>query len=120
MHRRSVAKEHVNRIKAARAYAGLRNAKALAELIDTSESTVKRWEQGDENLTRHQRAAIADACRVPPWFLENGFSDDAPTTTERVEALESQMRTVLGRLAVLSRDDGEASAGGRQEPAGDP
>lgn len=114
MHRLLVAEEHSNRIKAARGYAGGISAKELAKRVGVSESTVKRWEGGDDNLSAPHRAAIAKACEVPEWFLEEGFPDEL-RTSERLEALESQMVTVLGRLAVLSRAVDEESEGGRRE-----
>jgi transcriptional regulator with XRE-family HTH domain len=61
------------RVRAARAYAGFRNRAALAERLELSKETVQRIEGGRREVKRSELLAIAEACEVPMWFLEEGW-----------------------------------------------
>lgn len=61
------------RIRAARAYGGFRNRAALAERLELSKETVQRIEGGRREVKRSELLAIAEACEVPMWFLEEGW-----------------------------------------------
>lgn len=61
------------RIRAARAYAGFRNRAELAERLELSKETVQRIEVGQREIKRSELLAIAEACEVPMWFLEEGW-----------------------------------------------
>lgn len=61
------------RIRAARAYGGFRNRAALADRLELSKETVQRIEGGQREVKRSELLAIAEACKVPMWFLEGGW-----------------------------------------------
>jgi transcriptional regulator with XRE-family HTH domain len=61
-----------SRIRAARAYAGLKQIE-LADLLELGAMTYKRTELGQREVPRRELLAIAEACEVPMWFLEGGW-----------------------------------------------
>lgn len=68
--------ETARRIRAAMAYGGFKGRDALAEAIELSPSTLQRIEGVAEPTRPPKRSelwAIADACKVPMWFLESGW-----------------------------------------------
>lgn len=68
-----MSREQGRRIRAARVYAGIDARPALAEILEMSEPTLQRIENGDRPVKRAELLAIAEACEVPMWFLENGW-----------------------------------------------
>lgn len=69
-----MAKSEIGRrVRAARAYAGFRNRAALAARLELSKETVQRIEGGQREVKRSELLAIAEACGVPMWFLEDGW-----------------------------------------------
>jgi transcriptional regulator with XRE-family HTH domain len=70
-----------NRIRAAREYAGLSRSD-LARRLGYSAETIARYERGYGNKPPRDLVlvAIADECRVPHWFILDGF-DAAPAAT---------------------------------------
>lgn len=61
-----------DRIRAARAAADL-NREQLAERIGSSARTVRRLEDAKRRATPEELRSIAEACRVPEWFLVHGW-----------------------------------------------
>lgn len=66
-----------NRMKAARAYAGL-NQEQLAERLGVERNTVARRESGAVGVTAESLIALANATGVPLEFLVDGFDGYAP------------------------------------------
>lgn len=60
------------RIKTARVYAGFTQLD-LADAVEMGESTYKLTELGDRQPKRSELLAVAEACRVPMWFLDHGW-----------------------------------------------
>lgn len=59
------------------AYGGYAGREALAEAIEISPSTLQRIEglaEPARPLKRAELLAIAEACNVPVWFLEHGWT----------------------------------------------
>lgn len=112
--------DYAARIRAARAYKDI-TQKELAELLGTSEQSVKRRESGEQQPKRGDLLAIAAACEVPFAFMENGFGiaerDEILERMDRVEAalLASDVEHLrdLGRSVIseLGEGDGEAAGG---------
>lgn len=69
--------DYAQRIRAARAYAGLTQDE-LAEQLGTAAQTVKRRESGAQAPKRGELLAIAAICDVPVRFMEHGFDPDPP------------------------------------------
>lgn len=67
-----MGKESGRRIRAARGYAKL-SQPDLAKVLEVSDGTVKNIELGRREPKRSELLAIADACKVPIWFLERGW-----------------------------------------------
>lgn len=76
------------RIESARVYGGFRNQGALAKAIDLHPKTFQRRLNGVYNWRRADLLAIAEACRVPLWFLEQGFSTSRGTAEDVSEEEE--------------------------------
>jgi transcriptional regulator with XRE-family HTH domain len=64
--------ELAKRIRAARVYAGL-SREELAEHLEVHERTQINTELGKRHVPRPELLAIAEACKVPIWFLEHGW-----------------------------------------------
>src|SRR4051812_44823552 len=64
--------ESGRRIRAARAYGRL-SQPDLAKVLEASEGTVKNIELGKREPKRSELLAVAEACKVPMWFLERGW-----------------------------------------------
>ncbi|HET7588577.1 MAG TPA: helix-turn-helix domain-containing protein [Solirubrobacterales bacterium] len=60
------------RLRAARAYAGLTQPQ-LASRIELGQVTYALSEKGQRTAPRRELLAIAEACEVPMWFLEDGW-----------------------------------------------
>ena len=93
------------RIRAAMALAGFTSWDQLADHTDLSRSTVKDLGTNRGRAKEHHLRVIAAACGLPyEWFTIPDIAATIPrengdaSLPERVEALENQMRTVLGRL----------------------
>jgi transcriptional regulator with XRE-family HTH domain len=88
------------RIRTARAYAGLRNRSTLAERLEVSKETVQRMEGGQREVKRSELLAIAEACGVPMWFLENGWEGWRSKTGAPADEPEPHSPRDLKRLGV--------------------
>lgn len=109
------------RIRAARAYAGLDQAD-FAKALDVSVVTVKRMEGGKRDTSLDDLYLLADLCKVPRRFMEEGWTiahevgHIAMTDELRemraafIEALDTRMDALTE--ALLTRD--EALAVSRQ------
>lgn len=60
------------RLRAARAYAGFTQPD-LAARLELGEVTYANSERGLRTVARRELLAIAEACDVPMWFLEDGW-----------------------------------------------
>lgn len=60
------------RLRAARAFADLTQPE-LAERIELGEVTYASSERGQRDVPRRELLAIAEVCKVPMWFLEDGW-----------------------------------------------
>jgi transcriptional regulator with XRE-family HTH domain len=107
------------RARACRAYAGIKE-KALAEATGIEPPRMRRILRPSKPAqpTMDELTAIAEACGVPHVFVELGFAalpGDEPDITERVQALEAKMDTVLDiigtRVVVATEPPGHGTAG---------
>lgn len=121
------------RIRAARAYAGLKQTE-LAERVGVDVQTIKRRERGTAAAKPAELHAIASACGVPVKFLQNGFGD-APRdeVLERLDRLEhlvagnqdlliatgapdlQPVREYVGRVVKLLESDEDATGSLRRD-----
>lgn len=103
-------------LRAARAYARREQAE-LAELIGVSIRDYRRIEAGEKQLDADQRAAIAEACNVPIWLVNNGLArairEDGAVTDRvaRLEGLatqnaasEEELRKLMARVQILEEE----------------
>lgn len=88
------------RIRTARAYGGFRNRATLAERLEVSKETVQRIEGGQREVKRSELLAIAEACGVPMWFLEDGWEGWRGTAGTSTEEPEPHSPRDLKRLGV--------------------
>jgi transcriptional regulator with XRE-family HTH domain len=65
--------ETARRLRAARAFGGYRGREDFCQAIEMSPSTLQRIEDGQRALGEGERILIARRCRVPEWFLEDGW-----------------------------------------------
>lgn len=90
------------RLRAVRGFSGDQQKK-LADALGVSVTTLSRWERAEIRVPDAQAIKAAELCNVPISFLERGFDipaeSDDPSQSERIEALEKQMRTVLRAMA---------------------
>lgn len=93
------------RIRAARAYAGLKQTE-LADRIGVDVQTIKRREGGRTRAKPGELHAIASACGVPVGFLQNGFGE-APRDEiiERLERVEQMVASNQELLVVNGAPD---------------
>lgn len=68
------AATYAGRIRAARAFAGLKQTE-LADQLGIAVQTLKRREAGQLEPRRGELLAIAAICGVPYSFLEHGFTE---------------------------------------------
>lgn len=94
------AKDIAARVRAARAWADLDQA-VLATAMHYKTRTWARVEAGEKSLTRDEREAVADICRVPRVFLEQGFRMLAEADLER------RLAELADDLAALRRSEEE-------------
>lgn len=79
------------RIRAARAYAGLKQEE-LADALGVDVQTIKRREAGTSPPRRGELVAIADICKVPVGFLKRGFAEaNRDEILERLERIEETL-----------------------------
>jgi len=115
-----VSRELGRRIRAARVYAGFDGRPELAKILETSEPTLQRIELGDRAVKRPELLAIAEACKVPMWFLERGWdgwrstepSEGEMGTGEAKEPRPHSPRSTggVGRRPRRSTGGGQASS----------
>jgi transcriptional regulator with XRE-family HTH domain len=91
-----------NRVRAARAYAGLTQA-ALAERLGIDAQSVKRTEAGKREPKLPELQAVARACRVPVKFLVEGWPATAQAAGDQEEMLP-----ILRRLEQMVQELHEA------------
>jgi transcriptional regulator with XRE-family HTH domain len=90
------------RLRAARAFADLTQPE-LAAKIELGEVTYASSERGQRAAPRRELLAIAEACKVPMWFLEHGW-----------EGWRGSVDDVARRaLDDLDDDEGEGRSSGR-------
>lgn len=108
------------RMRAARGWADL-SRREMGQALRVSERQVTRLESGQADVTAEIRQRVAEACGVPSWFMDHGFvvtEPEEPGVSERLEALERQMDTVLGQLAIRTGSSA-ATAASLRTPAED-
>ena len=88
----------------------------LAELFGVSVETASKVLAGAKELDDKQLTSLAGRTGVPLEFFAHGFETppESPVLAEKIEALESQMQTVLGILT--TRVAGEAATTARKPP----
>jgi transcriptional regulator with XRE-family HTH domain len=96
--------EAARRVRAAMAYAGLDQQQAV-KASGIPISTLRRIvaTKSPRGASMEELWAIADACRVPRWFMEEGFSRTANASDEleaRVERIEVVLSTGLKAIGV--------------------
>lgn len=110
------------RARAARAYADL-SRDDLGKILGWSKGTISRIEAGARTLRGDDRVRYGEACGVPRWFMETGWtipesaerlSTDAALTSVRLELLqiktqmtEAQATGLQGLSALLHRANHE-------------
>jgi transcriptional regulator with XRE-family HTH domain len=97
------------RLRAARGWADISQDELAARLGREKQFVLRR--ELPPSHDRHQvpskgdRLAIAAVCGVPPEFLEDGFGGRASSeVSERLAALEEQVRSLLRELLVRERE----------------
>lgn len=116
--------ERAARLRAARGYSGL-DQRALAAKLGISLTTLSRMENAKTRVPDEDAYRYVEACGVPRWFIEHGFSAPAvpeePTLAERIEALEGQVATLTRLAADALRQPpgelGQAAQGSRPREA---
>ena len=116
------------RIRAARAYADLRQDQ-LARALGVTTETIKRRERGTQAPKRGELLAIAQITGVPASFMEHGFGEVEPSEVlerlDRIEAalsggdLESRLedvREAIRELAADADDDGSSEPTSQRDP----
>jgi transcriptional regulator with XRE-family HTH domain len=68
----AVVEDLQRRLRAARGHGGL-SQEQLADRLELSDKTYKLTELGQRVPKRSELLAIAEACKVPMWFLEHGW-----------------------------------------------
>lgn len=125
-----VVSDYAARIRAARAYAGLKQDE-LAEHLGVDSNTIKRREAGTQNPKRGELLAIAAVTGVPVSFMEHGFGEiDEAEVLQRLDRIEALLtgvdgddlepirdyaRSVVSELRAVEDDD----AAGAPSPARD-
>jgi transcriptional regulator with XRE-family HTH domain len=86
---RAAVSDYAARIRAARAYAGLKQDELAGRLgVDTQ--TIKRREAGAQDPKRGELLAIAAITGVPVSFMEHGFGEVEPSEIlERLARIEA-------------------------------
>lgn len=99
------AKVAAARTRAALAYANI-DVKRSGDRIGISSATMARIvsPSNPRGASIEELWQIADACKVPRWFMEQGF--DAPASTE----LEDQVAEHHERLARIEETEGDMQA----------
>jgi transcriptional regulator with XRE-family HTH domain len=85
------------RLRAAFAYADMDKAQR-AEVLGVSPRHVTRIESGEVAVDRDKLPAVAAATGVPESFFTEGWPDEGPSTSERLERVEHLYATISGRL----------------------
>jgi transcriptional regulator with XRE-family HTH domain len=106
------------RIRAARAYADLSQADFATEL-GVSVVTIKRMERGTRETSLDDLHRLADLCKVPRRYMEDGWSalnDEASIVVDQLDELRRSLLDALdarmGALteALLTRDEALATS----------
>jgi transcriptional regulator with XRE-family HTH domain len=124
-----VMTDYAARIRAARAYAGLKQDE-LAERLGVDTNTIKRREAGTQNPKRGELLAIAAITGVPVSFMEHGFGEtDEAEVLQRLDRIEALLaggddldqvrdyaRTVVSELREGEDDAGSGAPTREQDP----
>jgi transcriptional regulator with XRE-family HTH domain len=123
-----VMSDYAARIRAARAYAGLKQDE-LAERLGVDTNTIKRREAGTQNPKRGELLAIAAITGVPVSFMEHGFgeTDEAEVLKrlDRIEALLAgaddldHVRDYARKVVTELREAEDADGSAQPSPARD-
>jgi transcriptional regulator with XRE-family HTH domain len=120
----TVMSDYAARIRAARAFAGLKQEQ-LAERLGVDTNTIKRREAGTQNPKRGELLAIAAITGVPVSFMEHGFGEtDESEVLERLDRIEAALLAGVGDLeqprdyarAVVSELRAAEGGDGAREP----
>lgn len=110
--------DYAARIRAARAYAGLKQDE-LAERLGVDTNTIKRREGGTQHPKRGELLAIAAITGVPVSFMEHGFGETSESEViRRLGHIEALLNAVapdadnLQNLRTYARDQISALASG--------
>lgn len=108
----SAIDDRAARLRAAFAFARL-SKQRRADALGVGVRHVSRYESGETPVPSERLEAVVDATSVPRWFLEHGFTaqpqPEEPTVTERLEALERKVETLVRRESAT--DDPPAPPG---------
>lgn len=111
------------RFRAAFGYAGMTPAN-VAKALGVSVRTVNRLNTGYSEITAERVDQTIALTHVPSWFMEHGWEGanlpDEVGLAEEVQALRSQMETVLSILGVRAGGGAGGSVDEPQGPHGDP
>lgn len=113
----ALALARASRIRAARAFAGLDQAD-FASALGVSVVTVKRMEKGTRETSLDDLRLLADLCKVPHEFMEEGFAamGSGKSNTAVVDELRAAFVEILdARMAdlteaLLTRDEAMATS----------
>lgn len=96
--------EEARRVKLARKHAGY-TQRQLAQLVGSSESLVKRWEnpaQVPDGIARHYLLAIAAVCGLPIDFFDTPGPASASELDANARDLEARIRRLEAQVRSLN------------------
>lgn len=110
------------RARAAAAYSGLEHAEIVARAKAVKRDALPRIlsKTNPRGASREEREALADACGVPRWFMEEGFATPSVASLEeRIEGLEASVKRLLDEADARAveqavKEGARADAGKRQ------
>lgn len=115
------ATESARLIRAAVAYSG-KELSEIASGTGIKYATLRNYTSVSRptKATLEKRLRIAEACGVPPWFMEAGFvseQDDDANVAARVHRLEAQVAKLQTAVVTLAADSLRRTRG--QQAPGD-
>lgn len=110
------------RVRAAWAYSGL-SQEELAERVGINVRTLEGYlrKSRANTPTLDDAFAIADACWVPRWFIEEGFGEEEADMRERLVAVETAFKELDKEMTTYFDTDRlakQAADGERRKPPG--